>query len=577
MITEQEKKPSFGRSVIAGLLPPWKLRGPLGSPINFLLPRFQSDWRRGMGRGGATRFPHVQKLKARNQEFCVLLLLATLASLVANLQATTVRSPFGISYQVNVNAAHQNIPGDAANEPSMCFDPTNPNRIAIGWRQFDSTNSSFRQSGVSYSTNGGLSWTFPGVLEAGTFRSDPVLASDASGVFYYLGITNNSTFACDLLRSTDGGATWQPAGAALGGDKEWMAIDTSTSPGRGNIYLVWSPFYNVYNNQDQIFTRSTDQGASWMTAVGLPHLPFWGTIAVGPNGEVYNVGTAIDVEPFWINRSSDATNRNTIPTIDVSTVLDLGGPPVIGVAGINPGGLLGQAWVAVDCSTGPTRGYVYALCSVQNDGGSTVNVMFSRSTNGGLNWSAPLQLNDDSVTNQTAAHWFGTLSVSPNGRVDACWFDTRNSPDNSTSELYYSWSLDAGLTWAPNRPLSPPFNHSLGYPQQEKIGDYIAMTSLNEGASIAYPATFNGEEDIYFVRAELPITASITHAGSSLKITWNSVPGVDYCVQWKSSLNQSWNSGATVGCLTATNSAATVLDSATSGGPGRYYRVVRQP
>src|SRR3979411_870331 len=81
--------------------------------------------------------------------------------------ATTVSTSYGKSYQVNVNGAGQNIVGDAANEPSMCLDPNNPNHIAIGWRQFDSTNSNFRQSGVGYTTNGGLNWTFPGSLEPG--------------------------------------------------------------------------------------------------------------------------------------------------------------------------------------------------------------------------------------------------------------------------------------------------------------------------------------------------------------------------------------------------------------------------
>src|SRR6266700_6984975 len=170
--------------------------------------------------------------------------------------ATTVSTPFGKSYQVNVNAAGQNIGGDAANEPSMCIDPTNPNRMAVGWRQFDTTNSSFRQSGVAYTTNGGLNWTFPGVLEPGTFRSDPVLAADANGIFYYLGISNSAIFAEDLLRSTNGGATWQRVGPAQGGDKEWMVIDTTTGNGRGNIYQVWSPFFNSYNDANSIFSRS---------------------------------------------------------------------------------------------------------------------------------------------------------------------------------------------------------------------------------------------------------------------------------------------------------------------------------
>jgi hypothetical protein len=492
------------------------------------------------------------------------------------LQATTVSTSFGISRQVNVNALGQNIPGDAANEPSLCIDPTNPDHIAVGWRQFDTTNSSFRQSGVSYSADGGLTWTFPGDLEPGTFRSDPVLASDANGVFYYLGITNETTFATDLLRSTNGGVTWQRIGSALGGDKEWMAIDTTASPGRGNIYEVWSPFYNVYNNQHQIFTRSTDAGQSWTTAIDLPHQPYFGTIDIGPNGEVYNFGTAIDINPFVLNRSRNATNPLVSPTIDLTTIVDLGGTPVTGIPIINPGGLLGEAWVAVDRSSGPTRSNIYVLCSVTNDPGNLVNVMFSRSTDGGVTFSAPLRINDDSAT-QNAAHWFGTLSVAPNGRVDACWYDTRHSPDNSLSELYYSWSNDGGLTWAPNRPLSPQFNQSLGYPQQEKIGDYIGMISLNQGACIAYTATFNSEEDVYFVRAELPIVAGITLVGSAARISWNSVPGVSYCVQAKGDLATPWSAGTTVGCLTATSVPASVDDPLTGSSGPRYYRVVRNP
>jgi hypothetical protein len=49
-------------------------------------------------------------------------------------------SQFGpyTSYQANVNASGNNIVGDAANEPSISVDPTNGNRMSIGWRQFDS-------------------------------------------------------------------------------------------------------------------------------------------------------------------------------------------------------------------------------------------------------------------------------------------------------------------------------------------------------------------------------------------------------------------------------------------------------
>lgn len=89
-----------------------------------------------------------------------------------------------VSVQVNVDAQNLNIVGDAANEPSLAVDPLDPQRIVIGWRQFDTIASNFRQAGYAYSANGGTSWTFPGVLQPGQFRSDPVLEADSDGVFF---------------------------------------------------------------------------------------------------------------------------------------------------------------------------------------------------------------------------------------------------------------------------------------------------------------------------------------------------------------------------------------------------------
>ncbi len=100
------------------------------------------------------------------------------------------------SHQVNVNGSGQNITGDAANEPSICVDPTNPNKMSIGWRQFDSVTSNFREAGWAYTANGGTSWRFPGVLENNVFRSDPVLNADSSGRFFYLSLL--ATFFDDM-------------------------------------------------------------------------------------------------------------------------------------------------------------------------------------------------------------------------------------------------------------------------------------------------------------------------------------------------------------------------------------------
>jgi len=96
-----------------------------------------------------------------------------------------------ITTQVNVDANGQNIVGDAANEPSIAVDPNDRNRMAIGWRQFNTISNNFRQAGYGFTTNGGQTWTFPGVIEPGIFRSDPVLDADVDGNFYYNSLTTS--------------------------------------------------------------------------------------------------------------------------------------------------------------------------------------------------------------------------------------------------------------------------------------------------------------------------------------------------------------------------------------------------
>jgi hypothetical protein len=146
------------------------------------------------------------------------------------------------------------------------------------------------------------------------------------------------------------------------------------------------------------------------------------------------------------------------------------------------------------------------LASVVPPGRSTTDVMFARSTDGGLTFSAPHKVNDDPI-NPSKWHWFGTFSVAPNGRLDAVWHDTRNAANNTDSQLFYSYSTDAGVSWSTNVAVSNAFNPFEGYPNQSKIGDYITIVSDNTGGDVAYAATFNfnpslgqHEEDVYYVR-----------------------------------------------------------------------------
>src|SRR5262249_32279690 len=194
-------------------------------------------------------------------------------------------SPFRgcTSYQVNLDADGNNRMGDAANEPSICIDPTDGNKMSIGWRQFDSVSSNFRQAGFAYSTNGGSNWISPGVLQPNIFRSDPVLNSDSAGRFFYLSLLQ--TFFDDLWQSLNGGQSWASIAPADGGDKEWFTIDNTNSSGHGFQYQFWSTDGNNYGGRQ--FTRSINGGSTWLDPINIPNSPAWGTLDVDSNGNLF--------------------------------------------------------------------------------------------------------------------------------------------------------------------------------------------------------------------------------------------------------------------------------------------------
>jgi hypothetical protein len=405
---------------------------------------------------------------------------------------------------VNVNALGNDIVGDAANEPSLAVDPANHNRMVIGWRQFDNVASNFRQAGFGYTSNGGATWT-TGKIEPGVFRSDPVLGIDGNGWFFYNSLTSTSTINSWLFRSTTGGASWGPSVFAYGGDKQWMAIDRSSQ----SFYQAWSIAGNSYF--PSTFNKSIDDAASFTIPSLIPFAPIWGTLDVAVDRTLYVVGWATQADTFTgelrVARSTDAQNPvTTAPTFTTSAV-DIGGFVTLG--GPNPAGLLGQAWIAVDRSNGGRQGWVYVLSTVVTDD-DPADIHFTRSTDNGQTWTPWVRVNDDTPGNR-AFQWFGTMSVSPSGRIDAVWNDTRGSADSTISALRYSYSLDAGTTWSTNVQVTPTWNSTTGFPNQAKIGDYYQTVSDDTGVDVAYAATFNGGEDIYYLR--IPNSAVPTGVG----------------------------------------------------------------
>lgn len=394
-----------------------------------------------------------------------------------------------VSPQVNVDPSGKNIPHDAANGPSIAVDPTDPIRMVIGWRQFDTVTSNSRKSGWACSNDGGRTWMAAGVLGKGEFSDAPVLAADMGGTFYYSVLQPNrgsGPWARYLYRSNDGGVTWLQDVYVCAGQEASIAIDRSDSVRRGHIYGLC----------DGRLTRSIDGGKTFLPPIELPGSPAGGTITVGIDGAVYiAVVTAGRVK---LLKFLTGSTLKVIPALTTVASIPLGGE-MRSNAGPNTGGVLGRIQIAVDHSARNTRGNIYLLCSVDPPGPDPLDVMFTRSTDGGATWAKPIRVNDDGE--ETGAwQWFGTMSVAPDGRIDVIWNDTRSSDSPRLCELYYSFSTDGGGTWSDNTAVSRAFDSWIGWPNENKIGDGYDMVSDNAGASVAYSATFNREQDVYYLR-----------------------------------------------------------------------------
>lgn len=433
---------------------------------------------------------------------------ASLAALLLACAAPAVLAQRGV--QINTDSQGRDIAGDAANEPTFAISPVDPNRIVVGWRQFPTINNDSRYAGYAWSDDGGLTWHNGGVQDRPPGypdgeQSDPLVKVNAQGVFYYWSEVFRPNYAQFMYRSTDGGQTWATPTAIedpTNGDKPWLAIDNTGGIGDGHLYGGW----NHFNLNGYCYVESTDGGATWSPSVRIADAG--GTqwmlhMVMGPEGEVYAAWKNYSQNSIFITKSINAKDANIPTTFDafgsggrdgLDLRIDSANDP--GYLNINPTGFH-QLFLGVDSSNGPRRGWVYALWPDKRR--DTADLIFARSDDGGFTWETGLRVNDDGPG---AIQWMPAMSVAPNGRIDVVWFDTRNDSGHQApwSQLFYSYSTDGGTNWAPSRAISEAFDTTVGWPQQDKIGDYMESVSDAAGVSVVYPATFNGGQDLWFVR-----------------------------------------------------------------------------
>lgn len=145
------------------------------------------------------------------------------------------------------------------------------------------------------------------------------------------------------------------------------------------------------------------------------------------------------------------------------------------------------------------------------------DIFFVRSTDGGDTWTPRMRLNDDSDAGRTPENpgydqLFPGISVAPNGRIDVAWHDFRTDAlynpggngrttrrDETCWDVFATYSSDGGATWATNVRVSDrSMNQNEGFVLHlaYDLRGPIGVASTDAKAIIAWPDSRNGSFDV---------------------------------------------------------------------------------
>jgi hypothetical protein len=408
-------------------------------------------------------------------------------------------------------------------EPFVAVNPTNPSNIVGVFQQDRWSNGGAHGLVASTSHDGGTTWTESWAhfsnCSGGTAAnggdyaraSDPWVTFAPNGDVYQISLSASADLTVSAVlvsKSSDGGDTWsEPTTLARNvsafaegpgfNDKESITADPTNS---NNVYAVWdrsrfpSDQAGVTAQQnaasvrgDIMFSRTTDGGQTWSAPRDLlgqnqNEFTVGNQIAVLPNGTLVDIfedgnGSGAQRSP---NQFHESVIRSTDHGLTWSKVIDISTDGSLAVRDPDTGAFERTGAGLPDIAVAPD-GTLYAVWSDGRFSGFTHDdVALSRSTDGGLHWSAPIKVN---ASPPGVAAFTPAVDVASDGTVAVTYYDFRNNtPDPSTlpTDAFAVFSHDGGQTFGGEQRLTPSsFDLDLAPSAGGKfLGDYVGLSHM---------------------------------------------------------------------------------------------------
>jgi hypothetical protein len=417
---------------------------------------------------------------------------------------------------------------DAQVEPWLAVNPTNQNNMAVIWVAHD-----FSGNVASVTLDGGTTWqnvAIPGISKCtgGTANNgaDPWLAFAPNGVLYAASDSNGS--ATDISRSLDGGLTWSDPITLSEGDRPSVTAD----PGNSNlVYAVWNN--GAFGGTSTVqFTRTTDGGQTWEPDRASYTAPA-GNVAWNAKVEPLPDGTLVCLfteevltgyakkvpqynYAFSVMRSTDKGQTWSAPTKVLAQIPRSDPNPQdqvwwAGVTDADNGKGISMIGAFHSTAVDPRNGNLYAVWTdARFSGGQSDSIAFSRSTDGGVTWSDPIQVNR-TPTNLPALDrqaWYPTVAVAADGTIGVSYYDLRfndasrgcltdywlvQSPSKSSTDPA-SWTNETRLTDT-SFDIEQSVSWSLGGANAYWLGDYQGLAAVGNGFGAVWAQPFAGSPD----------------------------------------------------------------------------------